>query len=79
MPIGKLGAWYLLMMLSFVLVSLVHRPRRQGRGSAPIRSSCLRPDKRIVIVRSREDAIRGCPSRLASSAIQLGSPGSAFS
>ena len=25
-PITKLGAWYLLMMLSFVLVSLVHRP-----------------------------------------------------
>ena len=26
-PIGKLGAWYLLMIISFVLVSLVHRPR----------------------------------------------------
>ena len=25
-PIGKLGAWYLLMLVSFVLVSLVHRP-----------------------------------------------------
>ena len=25
--IGKLGAWYLLMIISFVLVSLVHRPR----------------------------------------------------
>jgi uncharacterized membrane protein YoaT (DUF817 family) len=25
-PIAKLGAWYLLMMLSFVLVSLLHRP-----------------------------------------------------
>jgi hypothetical protein len=24
--IEKLGAWYLLMLLSFVLVSLVHRP-----------------------------------------------------
>lgn len=24
---GKLGAWYLLMLLSFVLVSCVHRPR----------------------------------------------------
>ena len=27
-PLGKLGAWYLLMMLSFVLVTLVHRPER---------------------------------------------------
>ncbi|EKE68768.1 hypothetical protein B3C1_16440 [Gallaecimonas xiamenensis 3-C-1] len=25
--LGKLGAWYLLMMLSFVLVSLIHRPQ----------------------------------------------------
>jgi uncharacterized membrane protein YoaT (DUF817 family) len=25
-PIGKLGAWYLLMMLSFVLVTIIHRP-----------------------------------------------------
>lgn len=25
-PIGKMGAWYLLMLLSFVLVTLVHRP-----------------------------------------------------
>ena len=25
--LAKLGSWYLLMMLSFVLVSLVHRPR----------------------------------------------------
>ena len=31
-PIGKLGAWYLLIMLSFVLVSLVHRPRAPGEG-----------------------------------------------
>ena len=31
-PIGKVGAWYLLMMLSFVLVTLVHRPRRPGEG-----------------------------------------------
>ncbi|EKF20687.1 DUF817 domain-containing protein [Nitratireductor pacificus] len=26
--LGKLGAWYLLMIISFVLVSLVHRPRQ---------------------------------------------------
>ena len=27
-PISKLGAWYLLMLLSYVLVTAVHRPRR---------------------------------------------------
>ena len=32
--IDKLGAWYLLMMLSFVLVTLVHRPERAG-GRSP--------------------------------------------
>jgi len=31
--LNKLGAWYLLMLLSFVLVSLVHRPRPQGAGA----------------------------------------------
>ena len=30
--IGKLGAWYLLIMLSFALVTLVHRPRPPGEG-----------------------------------------------
>ncbi len=30
--LSKLGAWYLLMMLSFVLVSLVHRPQVPGQG-----------------------------------------------
>lgn len=35
---GKLGAWFLLMMLSFALVTLAHRPRRwRGRADdAPI-------------------------------------------
>jgi uncharacterized membrane protein YoaT (DUF817 family) len=28
-PLTKMGAWYLLMLLSFVLVSLVHRPDRK--------------------------------------------------
>ncbi|MDB5453163.1 MAG: hypothetical protein JWO33_1741 [Caulobacteraceae bacterium] len=32
--IGKLGAWYLLMMLSFVLVTVVHRPRAPGDGES---------------------------------------------
>lgn len=33
-PITKLGAWYLLMMLSFVLVTRVHRPQAPGEGAA---------------------------------------------
>jgi uncharacterized membrane protein YoaT (DUF817 family) len=32
-PFGKLGAWYLLMIVSFVLVSLVHRPVLAGEVS----------------------------------------------
>ena len=31
-PFTKLGAWYLLILLSFVLVTLVHRPLEPGRG-----------------------------------------------
>ena len=31
--LAKLGSWYLLIMLSFVLVSLVHRPRAPGEGA----------------------------------------------
>ncbi|MBK8455838.1 MAG: DUF817 domain-containing protein [Phyllobacteriaceae bacterium] len=30
--IAKLGAWYLLMIISFVLVSLVHRPKAPGEA-----------------------------------------------
>ena len=26
-PLAKLGAWYLLMIISYVLVTLVHRPQ----------------------------------------------------
>jgi uncharacterized membrane protein YoaT (DUF817 family) len=29
-PVGKLGAWYLLMIISFVLVSLIHRPQERA-------------------------------------------------
>ena len=28
--LDKLGAWFLLMIISFVLVTLVHRPQRLG-------------------------------------------------
>ena len=34
-PIGKLGAWYLLMIISFVLVTLVHRPRPLDPAGRP--------------------------------------------
>ena len=33
--IQKLGAWYLLMIISFVLVTLVHRPRPLAEGEDP--------------------------------------------
>jgi len=40
-PMTKLGSWYLLMMLSFVLVTLVHRPERVsgGRSRSAVRPS----------------------------------------
>ena len=38
-PIGKLGAWYLLMLLSYVLVTAVHRPRETKSSSAREMSS----------------------------------------
>lgn len=37
-PLAKMGSWYLLMMLSFVLVTLVHRPERAA-ATAPGRHS----------------------------------------
>jgi uncharacterized membrane protein YoaT (DUF817 family) len=33
-PPGKLGAWLLLMYISFILVAAVHRPRAHGRASS---------------------------------------------
>jgi uncharacterized membrane protein YoaT (DUF817 family) len=39
-PIAKMGAWYLLIMLSFVLVTIVHRPRAAAAAPA------LQPMKR---------------------------------
>ena len=38
-PISKMGAWYLLMLLSFVLVTVVHRPRRIAPPPAKWRAS----------------------------------------
>jgi uncharacterized membrane protein YoaT (DUF817 family) len=34
-PIEKMGSWYLLMLLSFVLVTVVHRPDRAAEQPAP--------------------------------------------
>lgn len=34
-PLAKMGSWYLLMMLSFVLVTLVHRPERAAAVAPP--------------------------------------------
>ncbi len=32
-PPAKLGAWFLLMYISFVLVAVVHRPREKDRSA----------------------------------------------
>jgi uncharacterized membrane protein YoaT (DUF817 family) len=46
-PIEKMGAWYLLMLLSFVLVTLVHRPEEapadQRSVTASVRVATTRP------------------------------------
>lgn len=34
-PLSKLGAWYLLMIISFVLVSLIHRPKPARAAALP--------------------------------------------
>ena len=34
-PIEKMGSWYLLMLLSFVLVTVVHRPERAALPPVP--------------------------------------------
>ena len=36
----KIVAWYLLMLISFVLVSLVNRPRLQGKMALPATAEC---------------------------------------
>ena len=37
---GKLGAWYLLMYISFVLVAAVHRPLARYRDAGGISYGC---------------------------------------
>ena len=33
-PIAKMGAWYLLMLLSFVLTTFVHQPERATHAAS---------------------------------------------
>ena len=54
-PFGKLGAWYLLMIVSFVLVSLVHRPVLFDRRSG-LQQAAGTPD------RAADDLGRGQPA-----------------
>ena len=60
-PIGKLGAWYLLMIISFVLVSLVHRPTAAGQACRLRRRShsCARSARASRVK-------RGCRTRRGS-------------
>jgi len=43
-PIEKMGAWYLLMLLSFVLVSIVHKPVRMSEAEFQAAQPARRPD-----------------------------------
>jgi uncharacterized membrane protein YoaT (DUF817 family) len=38
-PLSKLGAWYLLMIISFVLVTLVNRPKPFERDTESVASA----------------------------------------
>ena len=44
-PLAKMGSWYLLMMLSFVLVTLVHRPERAPAAGAPGAAAALETER----------------------------------
>ncbi|MCV3239888.1 DUF817 domain-containing protein [Mesorhizobium sp. ZC-5] len=46
--IQKLGAWYLLMIISFVLVTLVHRPRPLAEGEDPAGTERLSSQAREI-------------------------------
>jgi uncharacterized membrane protein YoaT (DUF817 family) len=50
-PLAKMGSWYLLMMLSFVLVTLVHRPERAAAAS-PLGAAPTAPGRGAVADRS---------------------------
>ena len=60
-PMAKLGSWYLLMMLSFVLVTLVHRPERAPAGRA-----CTRPAPSSSGTRATWPTSTACASSCAS-------------
>jgi uncharacterized membrane protein YoaT (DUF817 family) len=44
-PLEKMGSWYLLMLLSFVLVTLVHKP---VNADAPVRSQTRETDAQPI-------------------------------
>jgi uncharacterized membrane protein YoaT (DUF817 family) len=46
--IGKLGAWYLLMIISYVLVTLVHRPQPLEAADLSASTGLLKPTRRSV-------------------------------
>jgi uncharacterized membrane protein YoaT (DUF817 family) len=46
--IGKLGAWYLLMIISYVLVTLVHRPQSLDAADPSASTGLLKPTRRSV-------------------------------
>jgi uncharacterized membrane protein YoaT (DUF817 family) len=52
-PIEKMGAWYLLMLLSFVLVTLVHKPEAFVRAEASADSDSLTAERRAETRESR--------------------------
>lgn len=52
-PIEKMGAWYLLMLLSFVLVTLVHKPEAFTRVEASADSEALAAQGRAETRESR--------------------------
>ena len=52
-PIEKMGAWYLLMLLSFVLVTLVHKPEAFMRADVSADSEALAARRRAETRESR--------------------------
>ena len=50
-PLQKLGSWYLLMIVSFVLVSALHRPDRENRPSGGVNPSGSGSDQAAPVPR----------------------------
>lgn len=41
---AKLGSWFLLLIISYTLVSLINRPRAMEQGR-PVRSAAIEPER----------------------------------